>query len=67
MVMQTETARDHQVEAARLTGEGLNWVSRHPGIVLLGVLALALIAMPARAAFDSAGVDSGADEIPLFI
>jgi len=44
-----------------------NWAERHPGIVLLGALAMALLALQKLPKAKGIERDPSAEEVPLFI
>jgi len=45
----------------------INWMARHPGLVLLGALAVAILAARQAPDENDPGPDSSQDEVPLFI
>lgn len=54
------------IEIDRLGG-WLGWAARHPGIVLLGALAVTLLAVEESPKAEPVVCDSCEDEVPLFI
>jgi len=54
------------IEIGKVSG-WINWVGKHPGIVLLGTLAVALLSYRQSADAVDAERDSSGDDVPLFI
>ena len=44
-----------------------NWAGRHPGVVLLGALVMAIMALQKPPCKKDIEHDSGGEEVPLFI
>lgn len=44
-----------------------NWAGRHPGVVLLGALVMAIIALQKSPGTEDIEHDPGGEEAPLFI
>ncbi len=43
------------------------WAERHPGLVLLGVLGMAILALPKSPTPEDIERDTSGEEVPLFI
>lgn len=44
-----------------------NWARRHPGVLLLGAVAVVVLALPEPARLHDVERDPGGEEVPLFI
>jgi hypothetical protein len=64
--MHLQTAGKVAAEAGKLTG-WINWVGRHPGIVLLGALVMAILSVQTSPGARDSESDSDDEEVPLFI
>ena len=53
-------------EIERLSG-WVHWVGRHPGIILLGALAMAILSLQKSHKTEGADRDSSGEDVPLFI
>ncbi len=45
----------------------IDWAARHPGIVLLGTLVIAILAFSGEPKLEDTDLDSSGEEVPLFI
>jgi hypothetical protein len=64
--MYEQTVGKAAIEIERLTG-WFNWAGRHPGVVLLGALVMAILALPKSPRTGDIEPDLGDEEVPLFI
>lgn len=53
-------------EIGRLSG-WIHWAGRHPGIMLLGALAMAILSLQEPHKNEGADRDSSGEDVPLFI
>jgi hypothetical protein len=53
-------------QLGRLSG-WFNWAERHPGVVLLGALVMAILALPKSPRSEDIERDTTGEEVPLFI
>jgi hypothetical protein len=44
-----------------------NWAKRHPGVVLLGALLMAILALPKSPRIEDIELDTSVEDVPLFI
>jgi len=61
-----EHAGNSAFEIDKLTG-WFNWMGRHPGLVLLGALAMAIVAVQESTEAEPTEHASSEEEVPLFI
>jgi hypothetical protein len=54
------------IESERHTG-WFNWAGRHPGVVLLGALVMAFLALQESPCHEDIERDTSDEEVPLFI
>lgn len=64
--MREQAAGEEAVRIERHTG-WLEWAGRHPGVVLLGALAMAILALNDPPRTESVECDANGEEVPLFI
>jgi len=64
--MQEHALGKAALEVGKLAG-WMDWAGRHPGIVLLGALAVAILAVQDMPKAEEASFDSSDEEVPLFI
>ncbi len=64
--MHAQTAGKAAVGVGKLSG-WITWAGRHPGIVLLGALVLAILSVHESPRAGDTERDSNDEEVPLFI
>ena len=57
----------HGQAGSELVANWLGWPARHPGIVLLGTLVVAILAFSGEPKLEDTDLDSTGEEVPLFI
>ena len=62
-----EQPRAHKQTASTLGASWIEWLARHPGLVLLGTLAVAILAFSEPPKQEEAELDVDGEEVPLFI
>ncbi|HMD85552.1 MAG TPA: hypothetical protein VKO18_12735 [Terriglobia bacterium] len=61
-----EQGGEAAIQLARHAG-WFNWAERHPGVVLLGALVMAILALPRSPKTEDIEDDTSGEEVPLFI
>ena len=64
--MREQAADKPPTESERHTG-WFNWAGRHPGVVLLGALVMAILALSESPGPEDIERDPSGEEVPLFI
>jgi hypothetical protein len=54
------------IELRKLSG-WFDWAGRHPAVVLLGALAVAIVALQQSPGSEASELDGSGEEVPLFI
>jgi hypothetical protein len=64
--MREQASDKAPIESERHTG-WFNWAGRHPGVVLLGALVMAFLALQESPSHEDVERDTSDEEVPLFI
>jgi len=64
--MREQASDKAPIESQRHTG-WFNWAGRHPGVVLLGALVMAILALSESPGTEDIERDTSGEEVPLFI
>jgi uncharacterized membrane protein YdfJ with MMPL/SSD domain len=62
-----EQPRRHEQISSAFGTSWIDWAAHHPGIVLLGTLVVAILALSGAPKPEDTTLDSSGEEVPLFI